>query len=166
MVPHYELVQRTGERPDDWYFNFFFSTTDRDPVDALTQDYPKRWHVEEFFNANQALGWKRSGTLNLNIRYGHMSTALIAQTVIHQLRTRIGEPYAKWNAEHLADSVFRGLDGDIRVNHDTIVVTYYNAPNVGLLREHYEHLPERLSADDIDPRIPWLYDFKLDFCFK
>ena len=164
--PHYELVQRIGERPDDWYFSSFFSTTDRDPVDALTQDYPKRWHVEEFFNANQALGWKRSGTLNLNIRYGHMTTALIAQTVIHQLRTRIGEPYAKWDAEHLADSVFRGLDGDIRVNHDTIVVTYYNAPNVGLLREHYEHLPEKLSADDIDPRIPWLYDFKLDFRSK
>ena len=92
--PYYELVQRIGERPDDWYFNSFFSTTDRDPVDALTKNYPKRWHAEEFFNANQALGWKRSGTLNLNIRYGHMTTALIAQTVIQQLRTRIGEPYA------------------------------------------------------------------------
>jgi hypothetical protein len=164
--PYYELVQRIGERPDDWQFNSFISTTDRDPVDALTQEYPKRWHVEEFFNTNQALGWKRSGTLNLNIRYGHMSTALIAQTVIHQLRTRIGEPYATWNAEHLANSVFRGLDGDIRVDHDTIVVTYYNAPNVDVLRHHYEHLPEKLSADGIDPKIPWLHDFKLDFCFK
>jgi hypothetical protein len=164
--PYHELVQRTGERSDDWHFNSFLSTTNRSPVDALTQDYPKRWHVEEFFNTDQALGWKRSGTLNLNIRYGHMSTALISQAVIHQLRDRLGEPHATWDAKHLADSVFRGLDGDIRVQHDTIVVTYYNAPNVDLLRDHYEHLPEKLLADDIDPRIPWLYDFKLDFRFK
>jgi len=164
--PYYELVQRTGERHDDWQFNSFLSTTDRDPVDALTQEYPKRWHVEEFFNANQALGWKRSGTLNLNIRYGHMSTALIAQTAIHQFRTRIGQPYATWDAKHLADTVFRGLDGDIRVKHDRILVTYYNAPNVDLLRDHYENLPEKLSADGVDPCIPWLYGYKLDFRFK
>ncbi len=50
--------------------------------------------MEEFFNANQALGWQRAGTMNLNIRYGQMTMALIAQTVIHQLRTRLGEPYA------------------------------------------------------------------------
>jgi hypothetical protein len=37
-------------------------------VDALTVDYPKRWHAEEFFNAHQALGWDRAGTMNLNIR--------------------------------------------------------------------------------------------------
>ena len=164
--PYYELVQRLGERPDDWYFNSFLSTTERDPVDALTQSYPDRWHVEEFFNANQALGWKRAGTLNLNVRYGHMTTALIAQTVIHKLRTYMGEPYASWDAKHLADSVFRGLDGDIRVTHDTIVVTYYDAPNADMLRAHYEGLPEKLTNQDVDPRIPWLCDFKLDFRFK
>jgi hypothetical protein len=164
--PYYELVQRFGERPDEWHVNSFFSTTDRDPVDALTQSYPDRWHVEEFFNANQALGWKRAGTLNLNIRYGHMTTALIAQTVIHRLRTKIGPPYATWDAKHLADSVFRGLDGDIRVTHDTIIVTYYNAPNADMLRAEYEGLPDKLSAQDVDPRIPWLYDLKLDFRFK
>src|SRR5438132_12592865 len=38
-------------------------------VVGLSRDYPKRWHIEEFFNANQALGWKRAGTQNLHIRY-------------------------------------------------------------------------------------------------
>jgi len=31
------------------------STSQRPEVPALTQDYPKRWHVEEFFKFNQAL---------------------------------------------------------------------------------------------------------------
>jgi hypothetical protein len=42
--------------------------------------------VEEFFNAHQKLGWKKAGTLNLNIRYGQMTMALIAQAAIHSFK--------------------------------------------------------------------------------
>lgn len=164
--PFYQCIQRLGERPEDWAFHAFLSTTDRDEVDALTLDYPKRWHVEEFFNANQALGWKRAGTMNLNIRYGQMTMALIAQAAIHQLRHRLGEPFSGWDASHLAKAVFQGLDGDVRVTKDTIVVTYYNAPNVARLHEHYGNLPNKLCSENLAPHIPWLYNFKLDFCFR
>ena len=164
--PYFELVQRKGERPEDWDFNSFFSTTDRNAVDSLTRDYPKRWHAEEFFNFHQALGWNRAGTMNQNIRYGHMTMALLAQAAIHQLRGRLDETCSRWDAQHLANALFRGLDGDIRVFDDTIVVTYYNAPEANLLRKHYERLPAKLQAENVDPRIPWLYDFKLDFRLK
>ena len=86
--------------------------------------------------------------------------ALLAQTVIHQLRSRLGEPASTWEARHLAHDFFLGLDGDVRVAHNTSIVTYYNAPNVEHLRTHYEHLPEKLRAEHVDPRIPWLYDFE------
>ena len=164
--PAFQFAQRTGERPSDYRFGAFLSTTDRDEVDTLTLDYPKRWHVEEFFNAHQALGWKRAGTLNLNIRYGQMTMALVAQAVLHRTRRLLGEPYSTWDAAHFAKSLLAGLEGDIRVHDDTIVVTYYNAPNVGLLREHYEGLPDRLKSEHVDPHIPWLYGFKLDFRFR
>lgn len=164
--PYHRLVQRQGERPEDWQFNSFISTTDRNPVDALASDYPKRWHIEEFFNFNQSLGWRRAGTLNINIRYGQMTMALLAQAVIHQFRTRLGSPFINWDARHLASDIFRGLDGDVRVVHDTIIVTYYNAPNPKTLREHYEDLPAKLEAEGIQPEIPWLYGFRLDFRFK
>lgn len=164
--PYYQYVQRCGERSQDWYHKAFLSTTDGNEVNALTLDYPKRWHVEEFFNANQALGWKRAGTMNLNIRYGQMTMALIAQAVIQQLRNRLGEPTSGWDADHLAKHLFHALDGDVRVTDDTIVVTYYNAPNVDLLRAHYEGLPDKLAEDQIDPHVPWLYGYKLDFRFR
>jgi hypothetical protein len=164
--PIFQFAQRTGETPDDYRFGAFLSTTDRDEVEALTLDYPKRWHVEEFFNAHQALGWDRAGTMNLNIRYAQMTMSLIAQAVLHRLRCLLGEPYCGWDAGHLAKSLLAGLEGDVRVSGNTIVVTYYNAPNVERLRDHYEHLPERLSAERIDPRVPWLYGFELDFRFR
>jgi hypothetical protein len=164
--PFSPLIQRRGERPEEWTFKAFLCTTDRDEAPALTRDYPKRWHSEEFFNANQALGWQRAGTYHLPMRYAQMTMALIAQTVIHQLRSHLGEPMAGWDASPLAQSFFQGLEGDIRVTDDTIIVTYYNAPNVEQLRDHDENLPEKLLAQNVNPHIPWLYDFKLDFRFR
>jgi len=164
--PYYPFVQRSGERPDHWHFKAFLCTTNREEVDALTLDLPRRWHVEEFFNAHQALGWKRAGTANLNIRYGQMTMALLAQAAIHQLRTRLGEPVCGWDANHLAKDFFRGLDGDVRVQKDTIIVTYYNAPLESHLRAHYENLPHKLREQNINPQVPWLYGFKLDFRFR
>lgn len=162
----HQYVQRNGERPEDWRYKAFLSTTDREEVQLLTEEFPKRWHVEEFFNANQALGWKRCGTTNLNIRYAQMTLALIAQAAIHQLRTRLGVPVKSWDADHMAKHLFQGLDGDVRVKDDTIVVTYYNAPNADNLRSHYQGFPDILTKHHVRPEIPWLYDFKLDFRFR
>ena len=48
--------------------------------------------------------------------------------------------------------------------HDTILVTYYNAPEV--LRNHYEYLPDKLTEENVEPTVPWLYNYKLDFRFR
>ncbi|MEA1926657.1 MAG: hypothetical protein U9N73_00505 [Candidatus Auribacterota bacterium] len=164
--PYCQIVQRFGERDDDIRLNAFLCTSTRAVVDNPVQQYPKRWHCEEFYNANQDLGWQRSGTLNLHIRYGHMTTALIAQAVIHMLRQRVGQPIANWDAKHLAQDFFHDLEGDIRIKRDTIIVTYYNAPNVDLLRRHYTNLPEKLARQGVNPTIPWLFNYKLDFRFR
>jgi hypothetical protein len=164
--PFYQYVQRQGERPGEYRFNAFLSTRDGDEVEELAGDFPKRWHVEEFFNAHQALGWDRAGTCNLNIRYGQLTMALIAQAAIDQLRRRLAPPAASWDARHLATAYFEGLEGDLRVEGDTILVTYYNAPATDRLWEHYEDLPAKLRAEKVDPRVPWLYGFKVDYRFR
>ena len=42
---------------------------------------------------------------------------------------------------------------------------YYNAPNSDRLAAYYKDLPEKLEKEGIDPRVPWLYNYKLDFRF-
>jgi hypothetical protein len=162
----HHIVQRCGEREDEYRFKGFISTRPGREVEALSVDYPRRWHVEEFFNKSQALGWKRAGTLNLNIRYGQMTMALLAQASLHQLRKRLGEPFDSWEASHFAKNLLAGLDGDLRVTNDTILVTYYNAPNAERLSRLYQNLPQKLEREGVNPRIPWLYDYKLDFRFR
>jgi len=71
-----------------------------------------------------------------------------------------------WDAHHLARDVFLGLDGDIRVCGDTVVITYYNAPDAHRLRGHYEGLPGILEHEGTAPQVPWLYGLKLDFRFR
>ena len=164
--PYYQFIQRNGERSQDYDFKAFLCTRDRDEMEDLSVHYPERWHIEEFFKNDEALGWQRAGTMNLNIRYGQMTMALIAQAACFMMRQRLGSPVDQWDASHLAKDFFRGLEGDIRVQHDTIVITYYNAPNPDLMKMHYENMPEKLCSEGIKPTIPWLYDYKLDFRFK
>ena len=75
-------------------------------------------------------------------------------------------PFDAWDAAHQAKDLLGGWEGDVRVEKETIIVTYYNAPNAKQLRQHYENLPAKLTAQKVNPKIPWLYDFKLDFRFK
>jgi hypothetical protein len=165
-LPLIQFVQRAGESASALVFKAFLGTADRNEIQALSLDYPKRWHIEEFFHTTQDLGWKRAGTLNLNIRYAQMTMALIAQAALYQLRQRLGFPWLNYESRPFAQKLLRGLDGDIRVNHDTILVTFYNAPNAERWRQHFEHLPDRLASENISPHIPWLYNFKLDFRFR
>ena len=164
--PFYQLIQRRGERKGEYDFKSFLCTADRDEVEDLSENFPDRWHIEEFFKNYQAIGWDRAGTMNVNIRYGKMTMALIAQAACYMLRQRVGSPFDQWDAKHMARNFTGALEGDIRVKDDTIIVTYYNAPNSEKMKAHYEGLPDKLAEEGVCPSVPWLYNFKLDFRFK
>ena len=164
--PCYRYIQRSEQRPQTYRFKGFVCSRARPEVAALTQAFPDRWPSEEFFRFDQPLGWKRAGTLNLHIRRGQMTQALLAPAAIHQLRQRLGEPFKQWDAVHFAQVLFGGLEGGLRVHQDTVLVTYYNAPQAAQWKTHFENLPQRLEKEGVDPRVPWLYNFKLDFRFK
>lgn len=164
--PYEMIVQRSGEDPQSFEYNSFLCTSARPEVDMLTRDYPRRWHIEEFFNIHQGLGWQRAGTHNLHIRYGRMTMALIAQAALSQLHKRLEPRERSWDAKQFASKVLRGLDGDVRLEGDRVVVTYYHAESLAKCRAQFEHLPERLVREGVDPRVPWLYDYCLDFRFR
>jgi len=46
----------------------------------------------------------------------------------------------------MARKLFNGIDGDLRVKDDTIIVTFYNAPEANTLKEHYIDLPQKLET--------------------
>jgi len=163
----YRLIcQREGETTRDYIYKSFLTISDKPAITLLTDAYSHRWSIEDFFNFDGAMGFDRASTFNLNIRYGKMSLALLAQAATYEIRKKLPKPYNRWNSTHLAEALFSKIDGDIRVKDDTIIVTCYNAPNDLNLQQHYQDLPNKLMSEGINPKVPWLYDFKLDFRFK
>lgn len=164
---NYRLIsQREGETTKDYVHKSFLALSDKPATLLLSEMYKKRWTIEDFYNFDGAMGFDRASTFNLNIRYGKMTLALLAQAATYQFRQKLPKPYDRWNAIHLADAVFSKIDGDIRVKDDTIIITCYNVPEELNLHNHYRDLPARLISEGINPKIPWLYDYKLDFRFK
>ncbi|MQY78680.1 MAG: hypothetical protein GH151_05710 [Bacteroidetes bacterium] len=164
--PLHLIAQRSGEIEAEYQYKPFVATGISDLLKMVSEDFPERWTIEEFFNFEAAIGWNRAATMNLNIRYGKMSLALIAQAATFQLRQKLPKPYKVWTAKHLADSLFHSIDGDLKVKDDTIIVTLYNVPENLNLKRHYGNLPQKLEKEGVDPRIPWLFNFKVDFRFK
>jgi len=160
------LCQREGEKENDYIYKSFLAISEKPAVELLTEYYPDRWSIEEFFNFDGAMGFDRASTFNLNIRYGKISLALLAQAATYGLRQKLPFPYKQWDAIHLAEALFNKIDGDIRVKNDTIIITCYNAPADLNLHQNYQNLPEKLVKEGIKPQVPWLYNYKLDFRFK
>ena len=163
----YRLIsQREGEITRNYVYKSFLTLSGKPATVLLSEMYQERWSIEDFFNFDGAMGFDRASTFNLNIRYGKMSLALLAQAATYQFRQKLPKPYNRWNSTHLADAVFAKTDGDIRVKDDTIIITCYNAPKELNLHNHYQNLPDKLISEGINPKVPWLYDYKLDFRFK
>lgn len=159
------IVERFGEVENNYKFNAFVTTSTSDAKKLICEDYHERWSVEEFFNFENDMGLNRASTHNLNIRYGKLALSMIAQGATYQLRRKMPSPYENWDARHLATDILALSDGDVRVKSDTIIVTFYGKPD-HINENDYIHLPEILKREKINPKIPWLYDFKLDFRFK
>ena len=156
----YRLIsQREGETTRDYVYKSFLTLSDKPATVLISEMYRERWSIEDFFNFDGAMGFDRASTFNLNIRYGKMSLALLAQAATYQFRQKLSEPYKRWNSTHLAEAVFAKTDGDIRVKDDTIIITCYNAPKELNLHNHYQSLPTKLISEGINPKVPWLYNY-------
>ncbi|MBW6481346.1 MAG: transposase [Bacteroidales bacterium] len=159
------IAQRTGETQENYQYNAFLSTSTKDAELLICKLYDQRWTIEEFFRFENDMGMNRASTLNLNIRYAKLAFSMIAQAATYQLRKKLKQEYRTWNARHLANEVLAWADGDIRVEEDTIYVTFYGRQK-HLDINDYVNLPQILQKEGINPKIPWLFDYKLDFRFK
>jgi len=159
------IAQRVGEVEKDYLFSAFITTSNKDAKELICKDYDERWSVEEFFRFENEMGMNRASTLNLNIRYGKLALAMVAQGATYQLRNKLGNEYKKWDAKHLSNEILAWADGDVRVKEDTIIVTFYgNQKHLNV--NDYVNLPMILQKEGINPKIPWLFNYKLDFRFK
>ncbi len=158
------IIQREGETA--YKYKGFLTNSSKDATYLLSDSYPKRWTVENFFNFEASHGWDRASTHNLNIKYGKQTIALIAQAATYQLKKKLPGEYNKWTAKTLAEKILTDIDGDVKVAQNKIIVTYYGDHKKLNLKDNYSAISKQLTKEGINPRIPWLLDYELEFRFK
>ena len=92
--------------------------------------------------------------------------ALIPQAVIHQLKSKLLGKYKQCTAAHLAQQVLTNTEGDIRVEGVTNIITYYRDHEKLNHKQHFKNLPQILQSEGINPKNPWLFNFKPGFRCK
>jgi hypothetical protein len=158
------IIQREGEGAEKYKYKGFLTNSNKSAVSLLSENFPKRWTIENFFNFEQSHGWANASTMNLNIKNGKQTLALIGQAATHQLKNKLPRDYKNWTTKSLADNLLTNLDGDIRVKKNKIIVTYYGDQKKLELAKHYSNISKQLTQEEFSPKIPWLLD--LEFRFK
>jgi hypothetical protein len=155
------IAQKEAIHGKQEVYKAFLTTSDKDSAHLLSNVYSKRWNIEEFFNFEGDMGWNRASTFNLNIRYRRQSLALLTQAAAYGLRKKLPEPYSKWTAAMRSEKVLTNMEGDVRVKDDKIIVTYYGDHETLGIKDKYHNISQRLKNQNISPKIPWLYIYKL-----
>lgn len=65
--PLHLIAQRSGEIEAEYQYKPFVATGISDLLKMVSEDFPERWTIEEFFNFEAAIDWNRAATMNLNI---------------------------------------------------------------------------------------------------
>lgn len=91
--------------------------------------------------------------------------ALLAQATIFRLRQNPLNA-SENSLRKTFPKILTNLEGNIRVKGNSIIVTDYKDHEKFRLKNKYQNISKQLEKENISPKIPWLYDFKLDFRFK
>ena len=149
-----QLVMKSNGRENPT----FLITNDFDiPVESLVGEYARRWRVEngiaeavKFFNLNAL-----SSPILIKVQFDVIMT-MIADTLYTMLAHKL-RGFESCDAPKINRHFVKG-NGHIKHSSGEITVTFPRRAHNPILRSaDWERLPQK---------IPWLYDTKLNLCFK
>ena len=158
------LLMFLKKRQDGKYFALLTSEIDM-PSDTAMPTYRKRWRIENFFKDNGFLGINRLPSLNLNTIQSMLSLRLLAFQALDNFRHDLGPRYQHKTPELIYREFIDGVQGRVQLRGNAITVSIYGFEHQGAAASILTDLPAQLSHVNIDPRIPWLGNRRLQFEF-
>ena len=68
--------------------------------------------------------------------------------------------------ESIYQNFIHGVQGKVQIKKDKIQIDVYGFQHRDVVAPLFENLEQKLIAQNIDPRCPWLNDHVLSFSFK
>ncbi|MFH1780834.1 MAG: transposase [Candidatus Nealsonbacteria bacterium] len=135
-------------------------------VASVMEYYEKRWRIENFFNENMFLGLDHLPSLELNAIQTSLTLKMVSFHLIDNFRKNLPEPFNTMKPESIYQNFIQGVQGKAQVKKDKLQVDIYGFKHQDIVAPLFKNLEQKLIAQDIDPRCPWLNEYPLTFSFK
>jgi len=152
------------KRPDGKYFALLT------PHEGVTKEvamptYTKRWRIETFFGQNYFLGIDHLPSLNLNAVQAVLSLRLVAFHAMDNFRHDLGAEHISKTPDLICRHFMDGVQGRVQLRGDLITVSIYGFKHDREVASTFMNLESKLIRANVDPRIPWLGNHRLEFKF-
>lgn len=144
-----------------------FLTSDFDSaVIEVIERYARRWRIENWFT-EQLTSYSLDNLPSSNYLKNDALDAirLFTSDVVKLFMNDVGEGYQRVFPKTFYREVLKDLGAYVKLREDTIVVTFDLFDHQYLLEPIFRDIEEKLKEHRVDPRIPWLSNYKLDFGF-
>ncbi len=128
--------------------------------------YRKRWRIENFFNENGFLGLDRLPSLELNAIQTALTLKMVSFHLVDNFRNNLPKPFSSMKPESIYQHFIQGVQGKVQIKKGKLHVDVYGFQHRDVVAPLFERLEQKLAAQSIDPRCPWLNDYALNFTFK
>ena len=128
--------------------------------------YRNRWGIENFFNENVFLGLDRLPSLELNAIQTALTLKMVSFHLADNFRKNLPKPSSTMKPESIYQHFIQGVQGKVQIKKDKLQVDIYGFQHKDAVAPLFKGLEEKLIAQNIDPRCPWLNDHVLSFSFK
>ena len=149
---------------DGKYFALITPEQEMDTSTAMPT-YTKRWRIENYFKENDFLGINHLPSLNLNAKQTMLSLRLLASNVLDNFRNDLGPEYSHKTPDLIYREFVDGVQGRVQLTGDTIIVNVYGFKHELAVASIMTNLDTKLKKANVDPRIPWLGNRRLEFKF-
>lgn len=152
------------KQPDGKYFALI--TPEQEMVTSTAMPtYTKRWRIENYFKENDFLGINHLPSLNLNAIQAMLSLRLLAFNVLDNFRHDLGAEYSHKTPDLIYREFVDGVQGRVQLIGDRIIVNVYGFKHEHAVASIMTNLDAKLKKANVDPRIPWLGNRRLEFKF-
>jgi len=151
--------------PDGTLFGLITNKKYLRPTSAM-KIYSRRWKIENWFQENGFLGLNCLPSLELHAIQAALTLRLVAYHLVDNFRMNLDSPFAKMTPELIHRHFIQGVQGKVQLKKEQIHIDIYGFRHQAAVRNIFTNLEEKLVAQRIDPRVPWLNGYKLHFEFK
>ena len=128
--------------------------------------YRGRWGIENLFNENGFLGLDHLPSLELNAIQTALTLKMVSFHLVDNFRRNLPSPFATMKPESIYQMFINGVQGKIQLKKDKLHIDIYGFQHRDVLAPLFRRLEEKLVAQNIDPRCPWLNNYAMGFSFK